>query len=200
MKLHPLLLLLSLAVTVDAGAQTEQGSWELSAACNFGSMSTSYESSGGGYSSSGSSDGVTYFALDLRTGYYVTHGLSLEPEIYILGVEDDPPAFSFGANISYAFDIPDSPVKPFVIAGYGIGNAAPIMQRLLGRSSDKMDIPALRVGGGLKIFVVRWAALKMEYRYERYSRETSSGFMTAKSTTNYHNVLFGFSVFLPSGS
>ena len=131
---------------LDTTAQTEKGSWELAAAANVGSMSSSYESSGGGYSSSGSSDALMYFALDLRTGYYVVDGFSIEPEIYMLAVEEDAPAFSLGANLGYTFNPRESPVKPFLIAGYGVGNAAPMMQRLLGRASDKLDIPVLRVG------------------------------------------------------
>ena len=67
-----------------------------------------------------------------------------------------------------------------------------------------MDIPVLRVGGGLKIFVSKSVALKAEYRYERYTRESTSdsyyGSYTSSVTTDYHNILFGFCVFLPSGS
>jgi len=188
----------------DAGAQIGRGSWELSAACNLGSMSSSYESTGGGQTHSGSSEAQGYFALDFRVGGYPADGFSIEPEVYMLAVENESPAFNFGANLAYTFDIQESIIKPFVIAGYGIGNGAPIMQRLLGRSSDKLDIPVLRVGGGIKVFVSKSVALKMEYRYERYSQEKTTTIYTysytTNSTANYHNVLFGFSVFFPGGN
>jgi opacity protein-like surface antigen len=77
------------------------------------------------------------------------------------------------------------------------------MQRLLGRASDKLDIPVFRVGGGLKVFVSKSVALKVEYRYEQYTRESTSNYYynsyTSTVTTNYHNVLFGFCVFFPAG-
>jgi opacity protein-like surface antigen len=107
--------------------------------------------------------------------------------------------------LAYTFSIPESPVKPFLTAGYGIGNGIPIMQRLMDRSSDDLDIPVVRVGGGMKIFLSKQVALKLEYRYERYSYENSSSFAyygysysySQKVISNYHNVLFGISVFLP---
>jgi opacity protein-like surface antigen len=135
----------------------------------------------------------------------VVDGFSIEPEIYILAVEKFLPTLNLGGNLAYTFSIPESPVKPFLTAGYGIGNGIPIMQRLMDRSSDDLDIPVVRVGGGMKIFLSKQVALKLEYRYERYSYENSSSFAyygysysySQKVISNYHNVLFGISVFLP---
>lgn len=205
MKSFTGMLVCCLAIVVlDASAQTERGSWEVSAACNLGSTSSSYESTGGGQTHSGSSEATGFFALDFRAGGYLADGFSIEPEVYVLAVEKELPSFNLGGNVAYTFTIPESIVKPFVIAGYGIGNAAPIMQRLLGRSSDELDIPVLRVGGGIKVFVSKSVALKVEYRYERYTQEETTQIFnssyTSTSTSNYHNVLFGFSVFFPGGS
>jgi opacity protein-like surface antigen len=188
-------------------SQTKAGNWELSLAGNLGSLQSSYEysSSGGGYSSnySNGGDAQSYMGLDLRAGFFVVDGFSLEPEIYMLVVEKAKPAYNFGANASYTASIPNSPVKPFVSVGYGIGNAVPLMQRIMGRSSDDMDIPVLRAGTGLKVFVSKQVALKVEYRYERYTSETESSYYsyksTTKTTTNMHNILIGFSIFLPGG-
>ena len=70
-----------------------------------------------------------------------------------------------------------------------------------GRESEELDIPVLRVGGGLKIFLSKQVAFKIEYRYERYLYENTITYFhysyTYEETSNYHNVLFGFSVFLP---
>jgi opacity protein-like surface antigen len=79
------------------------------------------------------------------------------------------------------------------------------MQRLIGRASDKSDIPVPRVGGGVKFFLSKQVALKLEYRYERYSYENSSTVSfyyssysySQKEVWDHHTVLFGISVFLP---
>jgi hypothetical protein len=192
---------------VSAKSQTKPGNWELSFAGNLGSIQSSYEysSSGGGYTSSGSNSGdaETYFGLDLRAGVFVIEGFSLEPEIYMLAVKGTQPAFNIGANAAYTVSTTNSPVKPFFTVGYAIGNAIPLMQRVMGRSSTDFDIPVLRGGGGLKVFVSRQAALKVEYRYERYSSEQESSYYsyksTTKTTTNIHSILIGFSIFLPGG-
>jgi hypothetical protein len=185
-----------------AMSQTQPGSFEFSAAGNIGSLSTSTETTSGAQTNMYEPEAQSYFGLDIRVGAYLVEGLSIEPEIYILAVEKSPPAFNLGGNLSYTFTIPESPVKPFVIAGYGVGNGIPVMQRLMGRASDKLDIPVLRVGGGLKFFLSKQVAVKIEYRYERYTTESTTSYYyysySYKEVQNYHNVLFGFSVFLPA--
>ena len=203
MKLILSVLCITAILTVPALCQTHVGTWELSMAGNAGALTTSSEVTYGGQTSSDNGVSRNYFGLDLRPGYYVANGFSLEPEIYWLAAEKDAPTFNIGANAAYTFDIPQSSVLPYVTIGYGIGNGIPLMQRLVGRSSDELDIPVFRVGGGLKIFVASAVALKIEYRYERYSQETSGSFFgmsyTEKDVRSFHNILFGFSIFLPSG-
>lgn len=203
MKRTSVLMLCGLGLAVlPAMSQTQPGSWELSVGANLGSYSTSTENTSGGRTSTSESEGRGFLSLDFRVGVYPVEGLSVEPEIYILAVEKGLPTFNLGGNLGYTFTIPNSPVRPFVIAGYGIGNGIPQMQRLFGRMSENLDIPVLRVGGGLKVFLSKQVALKAEYRYERYSYEsTSTSFNitnTYASVWNYHNLLFGFSVFLPA--
>jgi hypothetical protein len=56
-------------------------------------------------------------------------------------------------------------------------------------------------------FLSKQVASKAEYRYERYTQEASetvyyypySGSYSYTLVSNYHNVLLGFSIFLPSG-
>ena len=204
MKRVTVLLLSAIGlVAAPAMSQTGRGSWELSLAGNLGSYSISTEITSGGHTTSNDGESHGYLGLDLRTGWYLADGLSIEPEIYYLAVEKEPPTFNLGANLNYTFTIPQSPVKPFIIAGYGVGNGIPLMQRLLGRTSDNLDIPVLRIGCGLKVFFSKQVAFKIEYRYERYSYENTTTFYsysyTGKEVWDYHNVLFGFSVFLPVG-
>jgi opacity protein-like surface antigen len=203
MKCSTFLMLAGLGLAaLPALSQTQPGSWELSVAGNGGSLSTSTETSGGPYFNYSDEESFSYLALDFRAGIFVAEGFSIEPECYFLALEEEPPVFNLGANLAYTFTIPESRVKPFVIAGYGIGNGVPVMQRLISRESDKLDIPVVRVGGGLKIFFTDQVAFKVEYRYEHYSYERSSssyGYSyTYKHEENYNNILFGFSVFLPA--
>jgi hypothetical protein len=197
------LVFAALAVAIPAVSQTERGNWELSLAGNAGSVSLSYERTGTGTNYSSDGEAQSYFGLDVRVGVYIAEGLSIEPEIYLLAVEKVQPAFNIGGNASYTFSIPESPVKPFLIAGYGIGNGIPMMQRLMRRSSGDFEIPVLRAGGGVKVFLSRQIALKVEYRYERFFHEETSSYYSSSSTMNttwnYHNILFGLSVFLPGG-
>jgi hypothetical protein len=185
-------------------SQTQSKSWEFSLATNVGSTSSSVTYTSGEHTETNESDAQSYLGLDVRAGYFVADGFSLEPEIYILAVDGMRPMFNIGANAAYTFTIPESAVKPFVTAGYGIGNSNPMMQRLYQRSSEAMDVPVLRAGGGLKVFISKQVALKVEYRYERYTQEATEttywGYSYSyKAVSNYHNVLIGFSVFLPGG-
>ena len=182
-------------------SQTQQGAWELSLSRTFGSVSTSTETSGSFGSSSTDSEAEGYLTLALRPGFFIIDGLALEPEILWTAIEGEPPSFMLSGNLAYTFSIPESRVLPFVLAGYGTGNAIPLFQTLLFRSSDKLDISVLNIGGGLKVLIAERVAIRTEYRYQRFSQKTDFGFGpyggTAKSTTNFHNVLIGFSVFLP---
>lgn len=182
-------------------SQTQQGAWELSLSGNFGSVSGSSETSGSFGTSKSESEAEGYLSLALRPGFYIIDGLAVEPEILWSAFEGVPPSFSLTGNLSYNFRIPESHVTPFVLAGYGTGNAIPFFQRLLFRSSDKLDIGVLNIGGGVKLFLADRVALRTEYRYQRYSQERTFGSGSFSSTTktiqNFHNVFFGFSLFLP---
>jgi opacity protein-like surface antigen len=95
--------------------------------------------------------------------------------------------------------IEGSPLAPFVLAGYGIGNGIVAFHKVVVRSSDEMDIPILTLGAGLKIFLSPAVAFRAEYRFERLTAEDSfaPGGPTLKEALLSHNVFLGFSVFLP---
>ena len=177
-------------------AKTTKGVWEFSLSGYLGTMKQSSEWSS--QYGSGSSEGEVkeYVLLAVRPGYYITEGFMVEPEILWTAQEDDPPCFAISANIAYNFNIPNTHITPFVLAGYGIGNGISITNRLIYRSSDKLDINVLNLGAGLKIFVSEPVALRIEYRHQSYSYESSEAFFTYESTTTYNTIMFGFSVFL----
>jgi opacity protein-like surface antigen len=181
-------------------SQTKQGAWELSFSGNVGSVSTTtkYKSSFGSSEFKGEAQG--FLALVARPGFYIVNGLVLEPEILWTAIEGTEPSFSLSGNLAYNFDIPKSRVTPFVLIGYGTGNAGPFFQRLLFRTSDKFNVSLLNLGAGVKVFVTERVALRTEYRFQRFSREESFGSGsfrdTLKEVNQFHHLFFGFSAFL----
>jgi opacity protein-like surface antigen len=194
--------LLIIVSVVPALSQTHQGSWEFSVSGAFSSFSLKTESSGFGGTHTHESDKATnYFSLLLRPGFYVIDGLEIEPEINWGAADGIPPSFSFSGNIAYTYLIPNTHVAPFALAGYGIGNGIPLLQRMFDRSSDAFDIGVLNLGGGVKWFAGKQVALRVEYRFQRYTHESTTGtgtYSTTQNTTfNFNNVFLGVSVFLP---
>jgi len=181
-------------------SQTQQGAWELSLSGNLGSTSSSAEMNGSFGSFKSEQEARGYVSLALRPGYYLIDGLVVEPEILWTAVEKELPSLCLSGNLAYNFRIPQSQITPFVLVGYGTGNAIPLFQRLFFRASDKLDINVLNVGAGVKFFVAKRIALRTEYRYQRYSQESTRTYGALSSTTktinNFHNVFLGFSVFL----
>jgi opacity protein-like surface antigen len=184
------LALVSLSTAV---SQTNQGAWEFSVSGAFASYSSKSENSG----HTSESESQNIFSLLFRPGFFVIDGLEILPEVYWGAASDEPPSFSFSGNVAYNYMIPGARVAPFVLAGYGVGNGLPILERMLGRSSDTFDITVLNLGGGAKIFVTKAVALTAEYRYQQFGRDVSSGSSTTKYTYYFHNVFLGVSAFLP---
>lgn len=192
--MRPIILSICVIFTLTSlRAQTQQGSWELSFSGNLGVMSASAETATPTGTISSSTESRGYIALAARPGLYLTEGLVIEPELFWTAIKNEPPAFSLSANFAYNFTIPNSRVRPFLLVGYGIGNGIPSFERLIFRSSNKLDIPVLNAGAGLKLFVTERIALRTEYRFQRYNASQYS----TKYVSNYHNVFFGFSVFFP---
>jgi hypothetical protein len=174
-------------------SQEKKTSFELSVSGNFGSFKQTVKA-GGRESEIESRD---FGSLSFRFGYFIISGLEIEPEIFWTAIEKELPVFYFVGNLAYNFIIPGYNVSPFVLVGYGVGNSTPLLQRvLLFRESDEMDVKLLNFGGGIKFFVTDNVALRIEYRYQRYSREEEVFRTTREWTQSFHNFFLGFSVFL----
>ena len=189
-----------LAFGLSLQAQTQPGTIQLSLSGNVGFVSGSSETTTpyGSFSSTMESQG--FIAVMLRPGVYATSALVIEPEIFFTSAERQLPAYSISGNLAYNFPIADSHITPFVLAGYGIGNGVPAFERLIFRSSDKLDIPVLNAGAGVHVFITDRVAFRAEYRYQRYTQDQSTGgtiYYSTKSTYRYHNIFFGFSVLFP---
>ena len=155
----------------------------------FGSSSHTYESTS------------TFMTLALRFGWYVYHGLVIEPEVHWSSWESFKPALSLHGNVAYNFNASrkaDKPrVIPFILAGYGIGNAVPFFNTFISSASDDWDVGVLNLGAGTKVFVAENVALRTEYRFQRYSYDEEYSCSSSKFTQSFSNIFFGFSIFLP---
>lgn len=200
-------ILLICVFTISNFAQTKyqfsQGKWELSLSGSVGSMKmeSEYKSS---FSSSirTNSDSRTYFQLNVSPAYFVIEGLSVEPEIDFLLMEGGKPAFLFLGNVSYSIFLENSFIAPFVRAGYGISNsvAFPFQPGFISRVSNKLDVPILNIGVGLKLAVAENVLIRTELNYRSLSYTANySGYNNISSnkyTYSFITMLFGFSVLL----
>lgn len=200
-----------LAITGLSHAGELKGASEVSTSMQFGQVNSSYEytyHSGPNAYTQTSDSKHSFLTLTMRYGKFVASGLEISPELQWTAIEEWEPAFSIAANLEYNFAPLSTSEKqrnvPFLLAGYGIGNAAPAYMWFVSRTSDKFDVPVLNLGAGLKTFVSDRVALRFEYRYQRFSWDESyqSAFSssTSKYVDQYHRFLFGFSVFFPQHS
>jgi hypothetical protein len=193
-----------LTVTALCQGQSLKGAQELSLSAQFGQFSSKleYRAHVGQYHESETySDTYTFLTTTMRLGTFVTRGLEIAPELNWSAIENSDAAFSMAVNAEYNFtpSAPGAKLKtvPFVLAGYGIGNAVPWYFAYLVRSSEEFDVPVLNLGAGIKTFLSERAALRVEYRFQRFHYDSESGGETTKSTYQYHRFMFGFSLFFP---
>ena len=165
-------------------SQPEKKSWELSASGFLGNISDG---------SDGSSS--QYMAIDLRTGYFVTENVEIEPDIQWVSAETDNALLSLSANVAYNFVFSTSNTMPFILIGFGRTNSIPILNTLIFQISDKHDVNIVNIGGGLKLLAAKNVMFRIEFRHQRfsYSRESFSG--PIDYTIKQNNILLGFSVF-----
>ena len=174
-------------------AQAEEGDIELSASSSFGSYSLSANQNHKTYSG----DAMMYLTTAFRIGYYFTQAVELEPELYVYFGEKNQPAYNLNANFDFNYIIPGSGFRPFALLGYGLRNSFPLLpaENSFIRVKNKLDIGCLNLGAGSKIFVNKNIAVRIEYRYQRYSNKDKEDFSgnNYELILNLHRVLFGMS-------
>jgi hypothetical protein len=176
-----------------------KGSWELNFSGDMGSMSSTTKNESAGYSSEYSSD-HTYFQLHLIPGYFLIDGLSFEPELDFLFVEDSKPSYSLIPILSYTYLIPSNPnLAIYVRGGYGLTNSYNYFGALLRQSSD-LDIEVINVGAGIKILATENFCIRTEINYRRSSNTegnpTNNPSYSITQTLSNIRVLFGLSLLL----
>ncbi len=194
--LTAILLLQSSAPAQVSNSAFHKGSWELNLTGSLGSINTQSEYSYLSYSSS-HSENVKYFQLGVIPAYYITQGLSFEPEINIFTLEGMNPAYMLLGSLGYTFKLDNPMFYPFVHAGYGITNAFQVpLNSGLSLASDKMDIGVLNLGAGLKTMLGEGILLRTEINYRSFSNSTDESGFSSSYTLSSVALVFGFSFLL----
>lgn len=136
-------------------------------------------------------ESLDYLNIPVRFGWYVMGGLEIEPElqVFIPMQEGGETAYFLQGHILYNFGA--GPFRPFVGGGVGVGNGLPIFGIIEG-DSDTNSFAYIGMLG-VKCMIGKAAAIRVEYRFNRFSYDNPS--MLAKEWGNLHNVLVGVSVF-----
>jgi hypothetical protein len=177
-------------------AQFRKGDVELSMNASLGSRSMKVSSRG--YNDS---ESYKFMYLGVCSGIFVTQGLSIEPEIAFMAMENQFPTWYFLGNVSYTYAVEGAKAAPFIRAGIGVANGIPVLPGTMAvfRTSDKLDVQVLNAGGGVKYQVAGAAYLRAEANYKHYSwsRALYSGSSTS-SDYSYGDfgILVGLSVLL----
>jgi len=186
-----------------------KGDWELNFSASIGNLTTTRSSSSSGTygsSSDSKSSSMFYVQLGVIPAYFVTDGLSIEPEINVLiqsqeGVESKP-SLSFLANLAYNFNMAGKNFAPFIRLGYGLSNSLqiPVVIGGLGRVSDDLDVSILNAGVGFKFSISQNLLIRTELNFRRYSygSESSSSFYSSSYDYTLTSIsgIFGFSIVL----
>ena len=162
------------------------------------SLSGSYQN----YSSENSSESAGALLVSPRLGFFVFEGLELEPELLFMFPSGSEPVYMANGNVSYNFishSISGGKGVPFILLGYGIANTVPFFNVPMTRTD--FSIGVLNLGGGVKAFIRNDIAIRIEYRYQKFSGQGTStmggSFLyTNKVDFRIHTVQFGLSVLL----
>jgi len=152
--------------------------------------------------SSGSGASSAVFLLTPRVGYFALGGLEVEGEGTFAFAGGSDPAYMFNGILSYNFPLRGRAV-PFILAGYGVANSVPTFNvPLLSYSLAQLGV--LNVGVGMKALLADNVAMRVEYRYQKFSgtqSPTTVDFLmyplsSEKIDVRLSSVLAGFSILL----
>jgi hypothetical protein len=106
------------------------------------------------------------FFFSSRVDYDVVKWLKLEPELMSVFASGSTPVYMFNGNVSYNF-ITDKRSTPFVLIGYGLANRFPFVNWLV--MEKDFNVGVFNAGIGMKIFLEKGPAFRIEYRFQRFS-------------------------------
>jgi len=110
--------------------------------------------------------GLDNYFVSSRVGCDVVKGLKLEPELMSVFASESNPVYMFNGNVSYNF-ITNKRSTPFVLIGYGLANTVPLINSSL--MEKDFSVGVLNVGVGVKIFLEKGPAFRIEYRFQKFS-------------------------------
>jgi len=182
-KLGVFLAVLVFAGVTFAGSQPVAGKkFELSTALSFLSVKAD-----------DSEESYSYLSIPVRFGWFVWKGLEIEPEAQVFiptGGEGGDTTYFLLGKLLYNFKTP-GPLVPFIGGGVGYGNGLPIFGIIEGGSGEKFtDFCGV---AGVRYVIGNAAALRAEYRFNRYSWEWDPLIEKEKGTV--HQIFVGLSLF-----
>ena len=124
-------------------------------------------------------------------------------ELIYTKIEEIDPGYVASFNLSLNFSQLSVEMKavPFLLAGAGFSNAQPIFQHFVpGKDWRDVTFKIINVGAGLKLFLSKSVALRLEYRFQKFNAgEKEIGFddwrYTEKIGSTMHHVYWGISAF-----
>ena len=159
-------------------AQIERGDKEFSIAASY--MSMKYEDAEEAWWTAN---------LAVRLGFLVTNNIEIEPEILFSKYKEEDAGFVLSGNLAYNFSPigPEGNAVPFVLGGFGYSNTLIFVHNVASSSWDDEKWTVLNLGGGFKGFMSKPVALRVEYRFQKFSGDWDY---------TYHNIFLGISAFL----
>ena len=136
-----------------------------------------------------------YLTVPVRFGYFIWKGLEIEPEIQVTipvnsEGKGDTTYFLLG-NLTYNFAT-SGKLVPFIGGGAGFGNGIPFFLGLVEGSSDEKTF-AFDGVVGLKYIIAKVAALRAEYRFNRFTWDAP--WMIEKEKGTFHQFFVGICLF-----
>ncbi len=141
--------------------------------------------------------------IPLRIGAFVTRDAEIEAEgIVTVGEGCYSTLVGYIASLkgSYNFPVGDR-LLPFVLFGYGFTDSAPIGNVVAGNDFDDVNLSVLNAGLGWKFLFMHKAALRVEYRLQKFhGQETYDDWYYGRTYTHdidftLHSVFCGVSLF-----
>lgn len=180
------ILVFSITATASTTTPVEGKRFELSTAFSLGSSK-----------GKGESGSIYWFNLPLRLGYFIWKGLEFEPEFkftvtgYTGSYGESEAGYILSGNLLYNFPVKESGrFLPFLLAGWGFGNAYPYPFGAVGKI-EGANVSVMNLGSGIRYLFGKVAAFRFEYRFVRVSAK----FAYDAEVAFQHNIFLGICLF-----
>lgn len=158
-------------------AQIEKGDKEFSVAASF--MARKAENQ---------EEFATVFNVPIRFGIFATKTIEFEPELLFSKFKEEDTGYVFSANLVYHFNSghPQQRTVPYIFGGLGVSNTFLFLSNTLYPERYGDHFTVLNLGAGIKQFISKDVALRMEYRFQDFM---------GNDDMVYHHLFLGLSVF-----